>query len=62
MWLAALVAAAAGYGIEIALRGHSPLLVGPAVLVPFGGIYLVLTHWMGISMMEGVWRRLRRVK
>ena len=62
MWLAALLAAAAGYGIEIALPGRSPLLVGPCVLLPFGGIYLLLTHWMGISMMEGVWRRLRRVR
>jgi putative peptidoglycan lipid II flippase len=62
MWLAALVAAAAGYGIEATLPGRSPLLVGPCVLLPFGGIYLVLTHWMGISMMEGVWRRLRRVR
>ena len=62
MWLAALVAAAAGCGIEIALRGHSPLLVGPCVLLPFGGIYLLLTYWMGISMMEGVWRRVRRLK
>jgi putative peptidoglycan lipid II flippase len=62
MWLAALLAAAAGYGIEIALRGRSPLLVGPCVLLPFGGIYLALTHWMGISMMEGVWRRVRRLR
>jgi putative peptidoglycan lipid II flippase len=62
LWLAALVAASAGYGIETALRGHSPLLVGPCVLLPFGGIYLALTHLMGISMMEGVWRRVRRLK
>jgi putative peptidoglycan lipid II flippase len=60
MWLAALVAAAAGYVIEAALRGRSPLLVGPCVLLPFGGIYLLLTHWMGIAMMGGVWRRFRR--
>jgi putative peptidoglycan lipid II flippase len=60
MWLAALVSAAAGYGIEIALRGRSPLLVGACVLVPYGTIYLLLTHWMGIAMMQGFWRRLRR--
>ena len=59
MWMAALVAAAAGYGIEIALRGHSPLLVGPCVLVPYGAIYLGLTQWMGMRMMDNVWRRVR---
>jgi putative peptidoglycan lipid II flippase len=61
MWMAALVAAAAGYAIQTALRGRSPLLAGPCVLVPYGAIYLVLTHWLGVSMMQGAWRRLRRL-
>jgi putative peptidoglycan lipid II flippase len=61
MWMASLVAAAAGYGIETVMRGYSPLLVGPCVLVPFGAIYLALTHWMGIAMMEGMWGRVRRL-
>jgi putative peptidoglycan lipid II flippase len=62
MWLAALLAAAAGYGIETLLPGRSPLLVGPCVLLPFGGIYLALTHWMRVSMMEGLWRRMRNTR
>ena len=62
MWMAALVAAAAAYGIERALPGYSPLLVGPCVLAPYGALYLGLTHWMGVSMMEGMWRRVRRVR
>jgi putative peptidoglycan lipid II flippase len=62
MWTAALVGAAAGYAIELVMRGRSPLLVGPCVLVPYGVIYLALTHWMGIAMMEGMWRRVRRLR
>jgi putative peptidoglycan lipid II flippase len=60
MWFAALLAAAAGYGIETALQAHSPLLVGPCVLVPYGAIYLALTHWMGVSPVGGALRWLRR--
>ena len=46
------------------LPGRSPLLVGPCVLLPYGGIYLLLTHWMGISMMDGLVAQVqtRRVK
>ncbi len=62
MWLAALLAAAAGYGIKTALPTQAPLLVGACVLVPYGAIYLGLTHWMGISPVGGALRRLRRAR
>jgi putative peptidoglycan lipid II flippase len=62
MWFAAFLAAAAGYGIKTALRAYGPLLVGPCALVPYGAIYLALTHWMGISTVGGVWRWLRRAR
>jgi putative peptidoglycan lipid II flippase len=57
MWIAAVLASAAGVGIELAVRGRSPLLVGPCVLVPYGAIYLALAQWMGLGMMESAWRR-----
>ena len=60
LWLAALVAAAIGYGIKIALPFHAPLLVGPCVLLPYGLVYLALTQWLGISSVGGAWRALRR--
>jgi putative peptidoglycan lipid II flippase len=60
MWVASAVGAAAGIGIELLMRGRSPLLVGPCVLVPYGAIYLGLMEWMGIGMMDTVWRRVRR--
>jgi putative peptidoglycan lipid II flippase len=62
MWSAALLAAGAGYGIKAALGAQGPLLVGPCVLVPYGAIYLLVTHWMGISTIAGVWRWLRRTR
>ena len=49
MWLAALIAAVAAYGIKRASPFHAPLLVGPAVLLPYGAIYLLLTQWMKVS-------------
>ncbi len=38
----------------------SPLLVGPAVLIPYGAIYLALTQVMGISTVGGLMRRFTR--
>lgn len=60
LWLAALIAAATGYGVRLALPFHAPLLVGPCVLLPYGAIYLALTHWFGISTASGALRALRR--
>ena len=60
LWLAALIAAACGYGIKLALPFHAPLLVGPCVLLPYGLAYLALTHAFGISSVGGAWRTLRR--
>jgi putative peptidoglycan lipid II flippase len=60
MWVAALLAAAAGYAIKLALGAHSPLLVGTCVLLPYGGIYLLLSYWIGASGLEGISRLFRR--
>jgi putative peptidoglycan lipid II flippase len=60
LWLAAIVAALIGYGIKRVLPFHRPLLVGPAVLIPYGAIYLAMTQMMGISMLGGLMRRFMR--
>ena len=49
LWMVAIVAGVAGYGIKRVLPFHNPLLVGPCVLLPYAGIYLAVTHWMGIA-------------
>lgn len=51
LWLVAILAAAASYGIKRVLPFQNPLLVGPCVLLPYCGIYLAVTHWMGIASM-----------
>ncbi len=60
MWAAAILAAAAGFSIKLALHGRGPLLVGACVLVPYGVLYFGLTHAFGIPSVESVLRRFRR--
>jgi putative peptidoglycan lipid II flippase len=57
LWLVAIAAALAGYGIKIALPFHNAggslaaVLTGTCVLLPYCLIYLAITHWMGIARM-----------
>jgi putative peptidoglycan lipid II flippase len=60
LWLAAIIAAVVGSGIKLVLPFRHPLLVGPAVLVPYGLIYLGLAHVMGVSTISEAFRALRR--
>jgi putative peptidoglycan lipid II flippase len=60
LWLIALLAAAAAYGIKRVLPFHRPLLVGPAVLIPYAAIYLGISQWMGIASMGAIHRIFRR--
>jgi putative peptidoglycan lipid II flippase len=60
MWLAALFAAACAYGIKRVSPFHAALLVGPAVLLPYGAIYLLLAQWMRVSAAGSLFDRLRR--
>jgi len=57
LWAVAVMAAAIGFGIKWVLPFHKPLLVGPCVLIPYAGIYLGVTQWMGIASM-GMLRRM----
>ena len=60
LWLVAIAAALAGYGIKLVLPFHAALAVGPCVLIPFGVIYLGITQWMGIASMGAVERAFKR--
>lgn len=60
LWGAAIFAALAGFALKRVLPFHAPLLVGPAVLVPYGVLYLGLTQLMGISTVGGLMRRFTR--
>lgn len=64
LWVAAFVAAAAGYGAKVALPIHAghftALIVGAIVLPLFGILYLALVHAMGIGTPASLQRLLRR--
>jgi putative peptidoglycan lipid II flippase len=49
LWAAALTAAAVGLLVEWRLHLGSPVLRGLAVLIPFGAVYLLITHVLGLS-------------
>jgi putative peptidoglycan lipid II flippase len=60
LWLVAVLAAAASYGIKRVLPFHRPLLVGPCVLIPYAALYLGVTRWMGIASLGMIGRVFRR--
>jgi putative peptidoglycan lipid II flippase len=60
LWLVAVLAAAASYGIKRVLPFHRPLLVGPCVLIPYAALYLGVTQWMGIASLGMIGRVFRR--
>jgi len=49
LWGSAGVAAAAAWGIKLALGPHKPQLVGLAVLCPYGAIYFAMTYLLRIE-------------
>jgi hypothetical protein len=52
LWLAAIVAAAAGFAVKLALGsfvGGRPLLLSPAVLAVYGVSYLGLAAVLGVA-------------
>lgn len=56
LWLVAIAAAVASYGIKRALPFHNSILIGAVVLLPYCAIYVGVTHSMGIASM-GAFRR-----
>lgn len=51
LWAVAILAAAAAYGIKLVLPLHNAIAVGALVLLPYCGIYVGITQWMGIASM-----------
>jgi putative peptidoglycan lipid II flippase len=64
MFVAALVAAAAGYGVRLATGGAHHILVAVLVLGTFGVVYFGVARALGLQeakvVMDSVLRRLRR--
>jgi putative peptidoglycan lipid II flippase len=60
LWISAGVAAAAAWGIKLALGPHNPRLVGLAVLCPYGAAYFGMTTLFGIEECASALKRIKR--
>jgi len=61
LWFSALISAAVGFGIKLAVGHRHPILVATAVLIPYGVLYFLLTSMVGIPETQTVLRRLRSI-
>lgn len=59
LWLAALLAAIAGYGLKRILPFHAPLLIGLIVLPAFGALYIVSSLALGVKAPNSLTRLIR---
>ena len=60
LWTSALTAAAAGWGIKLAVGVSQPLLTAVAVLGIYGALYLGLTMTLGVPEARGALERVLR--
>jgi putative peptidoglycan lipid II flippase len=61
LWTSALVAAAIGWGIKLALAGLHPLIMGTVVLVPYGLLYFAATALLGLTEARTLFGRVTRL-
>lgn len=62
LWVSAVVAAAAGWGVKLAIGHHHPVKIACAVLAPYGMLYFATTYALGVEECAGAMRRLRGVR
>jgi len=60
LWLIAVASGVVAYLIKRVLPFGGPLLVGPAVLVPFGALYLGMSQLMGVASAGALTRIFKR--
>ena len=60
LWAVAIGAALLCAALKLVLPFHNSILVGICVLLPYGGIYLGVTRWMGIESLGPLSRLLTR--
>ncbi|MGC2743063.1 MAG: murein biosynthesis integral membrane protein MurJ [Candidatus Angelobacter sp.] len=57
LWMAAVIAAAAAWGVKLGLPPLKPWIAGVLILAPYGAVYLGCTMLMGIEQASGLVRR-----
>jgi putative peptidoglycan lipid II flippase len=60
LWTSAATGAAAGWVLKLAIGERHPILLGGAVLVPYGLIYFAATYLMRVDECAGLFRRVLR--
>jgi len=60
LWMAAVIAAAAGWAIKLALHPQQPQAAAVLILVPFAAVYLGLTELFGVEQARGLVKRVLR--
>jgi putative peptidoglycan lipid II flippase len=60
LWMAAVIAAAAGWAVKLAAHPQQPQAAAALILIPFGAVYLGLTELLGVEQARGLVRRLWR--
>ena len=62
LWAVAIGAAIVCVGLKLVLPVHNAIVVGLCVLLPYGGLYVGVTRWMGIESLGAIsrlWNRRR---
>jgi putative peptidoglycan lipid II flippase len=62
LWGAALLGAAAAWGVKLAIGHHHPIVIAALTLAPYGVVYLGATYLMGVGSMRQFLLRLRRTR
>jgi putative peptidoglycan lipid II flippase len=62
LWASAAVGAAVGWGIKLAIGRHHPIVMGAAILVPYGLAYFGVTWLLGVEECASAFRRFARLR
>ena len=57
LWTSAALAAAAGWGVKVALGGRHPVVFGVAILGTYGAVYFGAAYLLGVEECTGALRR-----
>jgi putative peptidoglycan lipid II flippase len=60
LWMAAAIAAAVAWAVKLAVSGHHPVIVGVAVLAPYGLVYFAAAWALAVPHAASMFARVRR--
>jgi len=58
LWMAAVIAAAAGWAVKLVVHPQQPQAAALLILIPYGAVYLGLTELFGVEQARGLVKRL----